>query len=438
MNGLNKLNQTQASSTIGQKSSFISSSTKLNDKSLSSPLLLPNKSLSIPSYVSTSSSVSVKSTATAVKPAFPNAPLDPRRVAPLLYFQNQRVHSLTEYGKDVIRSMSDWANKDLPRYLRSPKEMWQPSDLLPDPKDPYFLDQVRELRKESAKLSPEYFVVLVGDMITEEALPSYLNMINTLDETRDETGASNTPWARWAREWTAEENRHGDILNKYLYLSGRVDMHSVEITVQRLISNGLDPKLENNPYLCFLYTSFQERATKVCHGSTARLAKDVENPALAKMCGLIASDESRHEMAYQAIVQQFFDRDPDGAMLAFADMMHKGITMPAHLLDDMWHPKNNPGSPGLFHDYSAVANRIGVYTTSDYADIVEYLVKKWKVADVKVESGEAAQAQEYLMQHSARIRKLSNLQMERYRREQLKGKSRKVRFNWIHKEAVTI
>jgi acyl-[acyl-carrier-protein] desaturase len=26
-------------------------------------------------------------------------------------------------------------------------------------------------------------------------------------------------------QWTSEENRHGDLLNKYLYLSGRVNMH---------------------------------------------------------------------------------------------------------------------------------------------------------------------------------------------------------------------
>ncbi len=37
----------------------------------------------------------------------------------------------------------------------------------------------------------------------------------------------------------------------------RVDMRSVEGTIQRLIGSGLDPQLENNPYLCFVYTSFQ-------------------------------------------------------------------------------------------------------------------------------------------------------------------------------------
>lgn len=57
-------------------------------------------------------------------------------------------------------------------------------------------------------------------MITEEALPTYMSMLNTLDGVRDETGASDTPWATWTRQWTAEENRHGDIMNKYMYLTG--------------------------------------------------------------------------------------------------------------------------------------------------------------------------------------------------------------------------
>ncbi len=57
-------------------------------------------------------------------------------------------------------------------------------------------------------------------MITEEALPTYMTMLNTLDGVRDETGASDTPWANWTRAWTAEENRHGDVMNKYMYLTG--------------------------------------------------------------------------------------------------------------------------------------------------------------------------------------------------------------------------
>jgi acyl-[acyl-carrier-protein] desaturase len=46
-------------------------------------------------------------------------------------------------------------------------------------------------------------------------------------------------WSKWIRQWTSEENRHGDLLNKYLYLSG------VSICVRlkwqlNLISDGFD------------------------------------------------------------------------------------------------------------------------------------------------------------------------------------------------------
>ncbi len=73
---------------------------------------------------------------------------------------------------------------------------------------------MRELQKRSAHIPDDHLLVLVGDMITEEALPTYMTMLNTLDGTRDETGASDTAWATWTRKWTAEENRHGDAMNK--------------------------------------------------------------------------------------------------------------------------------------------------------------------------------------------------------------------------------
>ena len=41
-----------------------------------------------------------------------------------------------------------------------------------------------------------------------------------------------------------------------------LDSQAVEVTIQNLIGAGMDPKTENNPYMGFIYTSFQERATK--------------------------------------------------------------------------------------------------------------------------------------------------------------------------------
>ena len=52
-------------------------------------------------------------------------------------------------------------------------------------------------------------------------------------------------------------------------------------------------------YLGYIYTSFQERATKISHGNTGRLAKAGGDETLGKICNLIAADEGRHEVAYQ-------------------------------------------------------------------------------------------------------------------------------------------
>lgn len=151
----------------------------------------------------------------------------------------QVTHSMPQEKIEIFNSLHDWAENNLLVLLKHVEKSWQPADFLPDSASEGFHEQVKELRERCKEIPDEYFVVLVGDMITEEALPTYQTMINTLDGVRDETGASPTPWAIWTRAWTAEENRHGDLLNKYLYLSGRVDMKQIEKTIQYLIGSGM-------------------------------------------------------------------------------------------------------------------------------------------------------------------------------------------------------
>ncbi|KAM7460890.1 hypothetical protein LguiA_029011 [Lonicera macranthoides] len=57
------------------------------------------------------------------------------------------------------------------------------------------------------------------------------------DGIRDEPCSRLISWAIWTRGWTGEENRHGDLLNKHLYLCGRVDMKQVEKTIQYFIGS---------------------------------------------------------------------------------------------------------------------------------------------------------------------------------------------------------
>jgi len=140
---------------------------------------------------------------------------------------------------EIFKSLDDWARDNILTHLKPVEKCWQPQDFLPDPSSEGFHDEVKELRERAKEIPDDYFVCLVGDMITEEALPTYQTMLNTLDGVRDETGASPTAWAVWTRAWTAEENRHGDLLNKYMYLTGRVDMRQIEKTIQYLIGSGM-------------------------------------------------------------------------------------------------------------------------------------------------------------------------------------------------------
>ncbi|XWS13124.1 hypothetical protein CRYUN_Cryun36dG0010800 [Craigia yunnanensis] len=337
----------------------------------------------------------------------------------------QATHTMPPQKIEMFKSLEDWAKKNILIHLKPVEKCWQPKDFLPDPTSDGFDEQVKELRERAKELPDEYFVVLVGDMITEEALPTYQTMLNTLDGTRDETGASPSPWAVWTRAWTAEENRHTDLLNKYLYLCGRVDMRQIEKTIQYLIGSGMDPGTENSPYLGFIYTTFQERATFISHGNTARLAKQHGDVKLAHLCGSIASDEKRHETAYTKIIEKLFEIDPDGAVMSFADMMRKKISMPAHLMYD-------GQDDNLFDHYSTVAQRIGVYTAKDYADIVEYLVDRWKVKELTGLSADGREAQDYLCGLPPRIRRLEERAQGRVKQ------ASSVPFSWVYDRQVNL
>ena len=293
-----------------------------------------------------------------------------------------------ETHREVLQAMASFVEEQL-TWLKPTNESWQPSDMLPDLTADTWRESVQQLRERAAGLSDELLVVLVGDTITEEALPSYQTMTNRHPGLTDETGASGDPWARWTRGWTAEENRHGELLSRYLYLSGRVNMRAVELTTQHLIGNGFDPKTANDPYRGLVYTSFQERATRISHGNVAKVANQGGDALLGKMCNLVAGDEARHEEAYKSFVKKLFELDPRGTLVAFAQMMKTKVTMPARLMSDGIERD-------LFSRFSVVAQRIGVYTARDYADIIEHLVTYWQVPGMSGLSGDAAQAQDYL------------------------------------------
>jgi acyl-[acyl-carrier-protein] desaturase len=301
---------------------------------------------------------------------------------------------------EVIGMLQEFVATTVDHSLLDPDDCWQPTDFLPDLTQKDALDEVMLLRERSSTIPDSVISSLVGNMITEEALPSYQTYFNLIVNEEKEL-TSNNGWVRWSRAWTAEENRHGDLLNKYLYLSGRCDMKKVEQTIHRLIYNGFNPQTNNDPYQAIVYTSFQERATKISHVNTGKLAGKAGDETLSRICKTIAGDEARHEKAYKSFMSKIFEIDPNGGLKAFEQMMRKQIVMPAILM------KEGNKDPDIFNDFSAITQKIGVYTTWDYAGIIDHLVSTWKIESLTGLKDGMAKAQDYLCTLAARYQKIA-------------------------------
>ncbi len=321
---------------------------------------------------------------------------------------NTKKNEVMLYIEQFVDSISE-------KYLKPIETNWQPTDLLPDTACiDTFVRKLKDLQESAKELSYDFWLVLIGDTVTEEALPTYESWLAALDGV--DIGKPGG-WGEWSRKWTAEENRHGDVLSRYLYLSGRVDMQAVETSVQYLLSDGIDIQTNNDPYRTFVYTSFQELATNISHRRVATLANKNDNHTLAKICGMIAADEARHAKAYGSFVEKIFEVDPNEMMVAFADMMKKKIVMPAHNLREVGSKIGE-----AFESFSDAAQRLGVYTSVDYIDIIESLTKEWDISNMVGLDDAGEQARDYIMYLPDRLRRVLS---------RFKQPESEYQFNWV-------
>jgi len=198
----------------------------------------------------------------------------------------------------------------------------------------------------------------------------------------------------------------------------------MEVSTQHLIADGFDIGTGRDPYRNFIYTSFQELATNISHRRTATLAKIQGNGLLSKICGTIASDESRHAKAYKFFMEQIFKVDPNEALHAFADMIKQKIIMPAHFLREFGERQ------GLaFEHFSDVAQRLNVYTATDYVNILNELIDDWEITSLVGLNDIGEKARDYLMAMPDRLTRIIAYRKPAYG---------DFKFNWINDIIATL
>lgn len=321
--------------------------------------------------------------------------------------------ALTPTRQEVMMFLEKEVEQVGYNFLSPIETNWQPSELLPMTSSENFHEELKALQGQAENLDYDLLAVLVGDTITEEALPTYETWLGALDGVYKNP---RSPWMKWIRMWTAEENRHGDVLNRYLYLSGRIDMPKFEASTQFLIADGFDLETNNDPYRTFVYTSFQELATNISHRRVATLSKKCGNTLLSRICGIVAADEARHANAYKTFISRIFELDTNEMMLAFEDMMRKKIVMPAQCLRELNEKINT------FSNFSDAAQRLGVYTPMDYVNIMRELIEYWNIAGLRELKENGERARDYVMALPDRMARLA---------DRMKMPDKELQFSWI-------
>ena len=96
----------------------------------------------------------------------------------------------------MIASLQGFVGENI-SLLAPVADAWQPTDYLPDLTGEDWAEQLARFRESALHVSDDLLVVLVGNMVTEEALPNYSISLEHI--VKDPTGITDTPWAHWLR-----------------------------------------------------------------------------------------------------------------------------------------------------------------------------------------------------------------------------------------------
>ncbi len=283
--------------------------------------------------------------------------------------------------KPVLAALEETAERLLARHLSTTRE-WFPHTLVPWDRAAEF-EADYEWSPAEANLPPAVRSALFVNVLTEDNLPYYFRDIERMFG-RD--GA----WGEWVRRWTAEEGRHGFVINSYLLATRSVDPVELERARMVQVQTGAVPEPPNAAE-GLAYVALQELATRISHFNTG---SRIDDPAGRAVMRRVAADENLHFLFYRDAMSAVFEMDPSAAVIA-TEKQVTGFAMPG------------VGIPGFTEHAKAIADA-GIYDLAIHHDQIlqPVVMREWKVADLEGLSGEAEQARERLIRYIGRVGKV--------------------------------
>jgi acyl-[acyl-carrier-protein] desaturase len=293
---------------------------------------------------------------------------------------------------EVLRDLEGPVQELMEAHERK-RELWYPSDLVQPEAGVSPDDFVRQLRAQAEGIPDPIRAALALNMLTEEGLPHFHRLLAVYlgDESH---------WRSWNNLWTAEEDRHGQVLHDYVRDTRLFDQRKIEEMQFEYIRRGFHPEWDRDPYRVFVYTTVQERATQFSHGETGRIVSEYE-PRLGETLAHVAKDEARHYAFYRSVFELILERDPNQALHS-ASFILPAIDMPGITISG-------------FKELADVIRRAGIYGPRDYLRIVQEQIRYWRIESLQGLNELGRIAQEKIMGIPARLRRIAEIMETRSR-----------------------
>ncbi len=254
---------------------------------------------------------------------------------------------------------------------RKRREHWYAHEVVPWEQGRNYRDEPWD--ESQATISRPVRTALVLNLLTEDNLPYYHARISG-------TFPDDSAMADWSKLWTAEEGQHSIAIRDYLLTSRNCDPRSLEDDRLATVTRGWSIAF-TDPVDIFNYTSAQELATRVSHRNAGVQADD---PIAYELMNRVAIDENHHFMFYRGVTT---------AMLREA---------PSLVLKSLRRVLGNFSMPGTeipnFQRRAVEIARTGIYNLRVHAEqVVQPLLRYWKIGDIGGLDAEASEAQDELM-----------------------------------------